>query len=213
MTSGAGTGRGEFEPLTQAAAGLRSLPTRQVVTEEEPHPNTRAGSRSRQVGAAFLLTGRALYVSQAAQAHRRLPHADYFARNVRTIQVLAPRRATWRRGPFSGCAWTTSNTSNTCLPWLRLEGEGRPMGSSHACHHLSVSCREVAGAADGPLSGDGSGGRWPETGARRSPTAACWPASRRRPAPGRSPRCSRPTRGAPAARPPWAGSGSGRWRS
>jgi hypothetical protein len=60
------------------------------------------------------------------------------------------------------------------------------------------------------VSCSGSGERWPGTGARRSPAAACWPASRRLPAPGRSLRCSRPTRGDPAARhrPARRGSGS-----
>jgi hypothetical protein len=49
------------------------------------------------------------------------------------------------------------------------------------------------------VTGNGSGGRSPRSGARRSPAAACWPASHRPPAPARSPRCKRQIR---AGRPP-----------
>jgi hypothetical protein len=64
------------------------------------------------------------------------------------------------------------------------------------------------------VSDNGSGERSPRSGARRSPAAACWPASRRRPGPARSPRCNRQTRGDAAERPPLARRGSdGRTRS
>jgi hypothetical protein len=65
-----------------------------------------------------------------------------------------------------------------------------------------------------PVSDNESGERSPRSGARRSPAAACWPASRRQPGPARSPRCNRPTRGDAAERPPLARRGSdGRTRS
>jgi hypothetical protein len=51
-----------------------------------------------------------------------------------------------------------------------------------------------------PVCRSGSGERWPGNGVRRSPATACWPASHRQPAPGRSPRCSTPIRGDRAAR-------------
>jgi hypothetical protein len=64
------------------------------------------------------------------------------------------------------------------------------------------------------VTGNGSGVRSPRSGARRSPAAACWPASHRPPGPARSPRCNRQTRGDAAARPPLARRGSdGRTRS
>jgi hypothetical protein len=54
-----------------------------------------------------------------------------------------------------------------------------------------------------------SGERWPGNGVRRSLATACWPASHRQPAPGRSLRCSTPIRGDPAARRRLARRGSG----
>jgi hypothetical protein len=125
---------------------------------------------------------------------------------------------------FAACS-TTPARSETPLPHLPPRAEAGTVPESGGTHPRKPdTCRRRSPApvrtpAPHPhawaslISGSGSGGRSPGSGARRSPTAACWRASRRRSAPGRPPRCSRQPGGDPAAPHPLDGRGSGgrRW--
>jgi hypothetical protein len=146
---------------------------------------------------------------------------------LRNCRVSSDGRPNRRCGP----GYRVGTSRSRWMPRLGA-GAGSSSSSSPACASAGVmsasastrngwpaDTNPTARARSAPrssrrVSGAGSGARWPGSGARRFPAAACWPASHRPPGPVRSPRCKSQTHGDPAARPHPAGSGSGdrtRW--
>ena len=116
-----------FEPLTQAAAGLWPLPTRRMLTQNGPHPCTRAGTNA--AGSLYRRSSPAMPHPRAiSDGHERCP-AGQPRSTPRPDQSNAQQDVTAETSPrWRPARW---RSAPTCGPADRRAGAGP--GASAGC--------------------------------------------------------------------------------